>query len=81
MLYKFERENKATEETKNICCVAGEDAVDHNTVNRYFKKFRSGCKTSRRSGKVLDSEAVLRAIEANPVSSSQRVSGENSISQ
>ena len=44
MLYKFELSCNATEATKNICCVKSVDAVDHNTVNRTFKKFCWGCK-------------------------------------
>ena len=59
----------------------GEGAVDHRTVTRWFKKFRSRCKnldnqTGSGRPKTVDSEAVLRAIEANLVSSTRRVSGE-----
>ena len=51
MLYEFELGHNTTEATKNIYCVKGESAVDHNTVNRWFKKFCSGCKN-------LDDQAV-----------------------
>ena len=55
--------------------------VELITVTRWFKKFCWGCKNLNsqvRSGKpkTIDSEVVLQAIEANPMSSSWRVSGE-----
>ena len=86
ILYEFELGHKAAEATKNIRCAKGEDAVDHSTVTRWFKKFRSGCKNlddQARSGrpKTVDSEAVFQAIEANPKSSTRKVSGELGISQ
>ena len=60
--------------TKIICCVKSEGTVDHSTVTRLFKKFCSGCKNldnQVRSDKpkTMDIEAVLKAIEANPASS------------
>ena len=70
--------SNATEVTKNICYTKDEDTVDH----RWFKN----CKTlddQTRSGrrKAMDSKAVLQAMKINPASSTQRVSGELSISQ
>ena len=64
--------------TRNFCYMKGEGPVDYNTVARWLKKFRSSCKNLddqvRSSGlKTLDSEAVLEAIEANLISSIQRV--------
>ena len=44
MFYKFELGQNAAEATKNICHAKGEGKVDHNTLMRWFKKFRSGCK-------------------------------------
>ena len=84
MLYEFEPGHNATEATKNICFAKGEGAVDHNTVTRWFKKFRSGCKNlddQARSGmpKNMSSKAVLQAIEANWASSTRRVSGKMGI--
>ena len=39
MLYEFKVSYIVTEATKNICCAKGEDAVDHSTVNRLYKKY------------------------------------------
>ena len=60
--------------------VKGEGAIDLSRVNKWIKKFRSGCKNlhnQARSGrpKTVDSEAVLQGIETNPASSTWRVSG------
>ena len=69
-----------TEPTKNICCMKGKGADDHNTVTWLFKKFFSDHKNldnyarSRRP-KTVDSEAVLQAMEANLVSNTQKVPG------
>ena len=72
MLYQFELGDNATETTENIC-VKGEGSVDYIIVTRSFKKFCSGCKnldnkTSSSRLKTMKSEAMLQAIEANPVS-------------
>ena len=67
--------------TKNISCMKGEDTADHSTVTKWFKKFCSGCKNLDDQSmsaklKTMDSKAMLQANKANPVSSTQRVSGE-----
>ena len=72
-LHKFELNYNTIEATENICCTKDEDTVDHSTVTRQFKKFRSVCKNldnQGRSGrpKRMDSKAVLLAIDANSVS-------------
>ena len=84
--YEFELGHNIAEATKNICCVKSEDAVNHSTVTRCFKKFCPSCKNlsnQARSGKPksVDSNAVLQAIEANLASSSWRVSGKLDTSQ
>ena len=86
LLYEFELSHNTTKVTRNICCAKGWCTVDHTTVNRYFKKFRSDCKDlvhHSRPGryKILDSKVMLWAIEANMVIISRRVSGECGISQ
>ena len=78
-LYELELGYNFAETTKNIGCVENEGAVDH----RWLKKFHSCCKNlddqARLGGlKSVNFEAVLQAIEA---STTQRVSGELSISQ
>ena len=58
--------------------------VDHS--NQLFKNFCMDCKTLNNQNKLgklktMDSKAMLQAIEANLVSSTQRVSGELHILQ
>ena len=52
MLYEFELGYNASKATKNICCAKDEGAVNHNTVNKWYKKLRSDCKN-------LDDQARL----------------------
>ena len=64
MLHKFGLGHNADKATKNVCSAKGEGAVYHSKINRWSKKFCSGCKTSddqTKSGrpKTLDSEVVL----------------------
>ena len=85
MLYKFKVGHNVMEATRNICCMKDESAVEHSTVNEWFKKFHSASKNLHYQAmsdkpKSVDSEAALQAIEANLVSSTQRVSGELHIS-
>ena len=44
MLYKCELGHNAEEATKCICYSKGDGAVDHNALNKWFKKFCLGCK-------------------------------------
>ena len=86
LLYKYELSHNVAEATKNIYDAKGEDTVDHNTVTKWLKKFCSGCMNLSNEARSIkpktgNSKAVLQAIEANPVSSTQRVSGELDISQ
>ena len=57
--------------TKNIFWVKDEDAINHNTVTRWFKKFHSGYKDlddQTRLGKlkVMNFKAIVQAVETNP---------------
>ena len=59
---------------QKFCCVKGEGEVDHSTITKWIRKFRSACKNlddQARSGwfKSIDSEAVLQAIKINPSNS------------
>ena len=86
MLYEFELGHDTVEVIRNASSVKGQVTVDHKTVIRWFKKFCSCCKNLDDQAmsvrpKAMDSEAVLKAIEANLASSAWRVSGEFSISQ
>ena len=62
MLYEFELGHKSQGSNENICCVKG--TVDYNPVIRWWKKLDDQAKSGR--PKTVDSEAVLRAREANP---------------
>ena len=80
MLYECELSQNVVEVTKNICCKKSESTVDYSTVTKWFKKFCSHCKNLNNQAKLgepktVDFEAVLQAIEANLVSSTQRVWG------
>ena len=72
--------HKAAEAITNIFfCLKGEGAVDHSTITR-LKKLHSDCKTVIDRAKLvrptgMDSEALLKRIEANTVSSIQKDSG------
>ena len=73
-------EHNTAEATKT-----GESTVDCSTVIRRFKKFRLGCNNLNNQARshgpeTRDFEAVLHAMAANLVSSTQRVSGELSTS-
>ena len=64
MIYEFELDHDAVEATENICCAKDEGSVDHNTINRWLKKFHSGHKNldnQARSGrpKTMDYEPVI----------------------
>ena len=67
--------------TKSICCAKGEGTVDHSTVTRGLKirDIRTSTISSGRI-KIRDSETIFQVIEANLVSSIQRVSDKFSIS-
>ena len=72
MHYEFELGHNVEEETKNICCMKDKDTVDHSAVTRWLKnclcckKLDNQAKSGR--PKTVDSEAILQAIEANPMS-------------
>ena len=82
-LYEFKLDQNVAEANKNICCIKDESAVDHSTIIKWFKTFCLGSNNFTRSvrPKIVDYVATLWVIEANLASSTQRVSGELSISQ
>ena len=86
LMREFKLSYNAGEANKNICCLKGESELDYSIVTRWLKKFLLCCKDTddqARSGrpKSVDSDAILKAVEANPVSVIWRVSGEISIVQ
>ena len=87
MPYEFEVGHNTAKTAKNICCAKDdEDAVDHCTVIKRFKIFRSDCKNDdnqARSGspKTMNSKSVLQTIETKPADNTRRISGELGILQ
>ena len=86
MFSEFTLSHNAVEATKSICCAKGEGTVDHSTVKRWLKKFRSDSKNldnQTRSGrpKTVDYVILLKAMEINSASSTRRVWSKLGISQ
>ena len=79
MLYKFKLGHNTLKTTKNICYANGEVAVDHSTISRWLKIFCSDYKNLDDQAKSVF-EAVLQVIGANPLSSTESVSGKVDIS-
>ena len=78
-VYEFKWGHNFVEATKKICCMKGKGEVDHFSLNRWFKKFCLGCKNlddQARLGmpKAMDSEPILKAIDAKLVSSTHKLS-------
>ena len=74
------------EASKTILGVKGMGAVNHGALNRLLKKFFTCCKSHDDQAmsswsKTVDSEVELQAIDRNPMSRIQRVSGELCILQ
>ena len=81
MLYEFKLGHNAGEAAKIIYCAKDEDAVEHSTATKWFKKFRSGFKnldvqTMSGWSKTMDPEVVLQDIEVNLENNIWRVSGD-----
>ena len=76
ILYEFELDKN---NQKHLLC----ERWRRREATRWLKKFRSSYKNfddQTSSDKSMDYETLFQAIEANPVSSIQRVSGELCIS-
>ena len=79
MLYEFKLSHNTAGTTKNTCA-KGEDALDHCTITKRFKKFPSDCKNITNQArwgrpKTMDSEAEkqiwrveLKEYQANSIS-------------
>ena len=78
MFYEFKLGHDRS--NQNICCAKGDGTVDFSTIIRWFKKFYLGCKNldnqASSSKPITKDSKALQTIDANPVSSSQRVSGD-----
>jgi transposase len=81
LLYEFNLGRGATEATQNICAVLGEDAVNLQTTQRWFAKFRDDSqdlKDQPQSGRPreLDRDAVLAEVEANQTKSTRMLAAD-----
>ena len=86
MLYEYNLGRKATEATKNICYVYGEDALDVRKCQRWFAKFRSGDTSleESRGGKrtrEFDQDALRTLVEENPYLTQQELAKQLNASQ
>lgn len=77
---------RAIDAAKKICEVEGDNSVSIRTVQKWFEKFNKGdmgLNDYPRSGRptTVDSEAILKAVEMNPSSSTRRLSAETGASQ
>ena len=72
---------KATDAAKKICQVEGEGIVEVRTAQIWFKRFNDGdttLKDNAHTGRpiTVDSSAIVNAVEANPSTSTRRLSCE-----
>ena len=76
----------ATAATKKICEVEGDNVISERVARNWFKKFDNGdidLEDKTRSGRpsTVNSEAISKAIEANPSTSTRTLSAELGIPQ
>ena len=62
-----------------ICHKSKANQTKYSIVTWWFKKFRLGFKNNDYSPKTVDTEAVLQAVETNPIISTWWVSGKLNI--
>ena len=71
LLHEFKLGHKCSEATRNICKASGKIVVNERTVQRWFKKFRSGdisLEDKARSGypSTVDHDRLRAIVEDNP---------------
>ena len=73
---------RPTETIKSFCCVKSDGDVYYGKITKWSRKFDSSCNYLDQVGlKPVDFEAVLPALQANPLSSTWRVSDDLGIFQ
>ena len=77
---------KASEATRKICDVEGEDVVSTRVAQRWFEKFNSGqndLQDQPRSGRPLtmDSAMICKSVDSNPSTGTRRLSAELGVAQ
>ena len=81
IIYNFKLGQNTLEANKNICCAKGEATIDYSTVTRSFKKFHSVYKNINNQVSSVRLKTLESETKENLANSTQRVSGEFSISQ
>lgn len=86
MLFQFNLKNNATQATKTICSVYGEDALDVRTCQNWFTRFRSGdfdLNDKEHTGRPIEAndELLEELLEEDPRRSTRDLAVEMSVSQ
>lgn len=81
LLHYWKQNFKATDAAQKICEVEGEGSISIRAAQKWFKKFNEGDTSlddQPRSGRPVstDSEALRELVEANPATSTRRLSAE-----
>ena len=86
LLHYWKQQLKASDTTQKICQIEGQGSLSVHTTRKWFKRFKEGdtsLKDKQRSGRpsTTDNEVLRELIEANPSTSTRRLSGETGVSQ
>jgi len=84
--FMWKKKLSAAAAAREICQVEGQGTVSPRTARKWFKRFNEGrtsIEDDARSGrpKAVDSDALRQAVEANPGTSTRRLSDDLGISQ
>ena len=85
MLYEFRQEKNASQATKAICSVFGDDALNERTCRYWFARFKTGdydLNDKERSGRPVeaDDELLEELLEEDPRQSSRELAMALSVS-
>ena len=81
LLHEFKLDHKGSEATRNINKASGKNVVNEPTVQRWFKKFRSGdisLEDKDRNGRpsTVDDDRLRAIVEDNPRKTVQEIAKE-----
>ena len=84
MLYEFHQGHSASAAARNVNGVYGQGAVDVRKCQRWFQRFRSGDnslsdKPREERPVQLDNDALLAAVESNPMQNVEELARELSV--
>lgn len=85
MLYEFHQGKNATQATRAICSVYGDDALDVRTCQNWFARFRAGdydIEDKERAGRPIEANDALleELLEQDPRRSSRQLASDMSVS-